>query len=161
MSAVKQFIENLSMRERIVLGLGVLATVALLVYALLLEPWYRELDRLRSSVPQKAADLAWMEKRVPIAIRLRARNTQKTTNSNTSLLSIVENSADKYKVPIRQINPAANGEVRIWFRETEFDPWLRWLEAIKAQGIDVTAANVDRAASEKVNIRLTVQKSAL
>lgn len=157
MKALQQFIHNLSVRERMVLGTGLVATIGLLSYALLLDPWYRELARLRDAVPQKTSDLAWMKSRVADAERLR-RNADSKRNKNTNVLSVVEKTAEQSKVPIRQINPGPEGEVKIWFREMDFDPWLRWLENLRKQGIEVTAASVDQTADNKVNIRLTVKK---
>jgi len=159
-ATLKEFLNNLNRREKLLVTVAVVITVCLLTYALLLEPWYRTLARLQTEVPQKQADLEWMTKQLPVVASLRAKQARKPADGNASLLSLVESTAEKSGVPIRQINPGNNGEVKIWFRETEFDPWLRWLESVKQQGVSVTEAAVDRAADNKVTIRLTVRKSA-
>lgn len=156
MKTLRQFISNLSARERFVLGLGLFVTIALLSYALLIAPWYRELTRLRAVVPQKMSDLAWMERQVGIIERLRSGSARKQTE-DVNILSVVEKTAAASRVPIRQINPGPEGEVKIWFRETDFDPWLLWLEKLRKQGIEVTAVSIDRTPEEKVDIRLTLK----
>ena len=157
MKSLSQLIENLNNRERLFLGVGLLVTVVIFVYTLALEPWYRELARLRSDVPQKEADLAWMQNHVVLATRLRTRNLNTHNGSSASLLSVVETTASAAKVPIRQIDPGGDGEVKIWFKETDFDPWLIWLESLRKRGIEATNVSVDRTADNKASVRLTVR----
>ncbi len=157
MKSLSQLIENLNNRERLFLGIGLLLTIGIFVYTLVLEPWYRELARLRSEVPKKEADLVWMQNHVALATRLRTKKLNMPNESSASLLSVVEKTANAAKVPIRQINPGGDGEVKIWFRETDFDPWLIWLESLRRRGIEATNVNVDRAADNKVSVRLTVR----
>ena len=140
-----------------VLGAGFVLTIAILTYALLLEPWYRELVRLRGEVPKKEADLQWMNGHVDVATRLRTKKQEKGSLTSTSLLSLVEKTADAAKVPIRQINPGNDGEVKIWFKETDFDPWLVWLESLRKHGVEATSVSIDRTGTDKVSIRLTVR----
>jgi len=133
----------LSGRERLALGIGTAAALAILVYALLWLPWQQELSRLRAEVPEKARTLAWMEAQAPRAVALsQEAESAGSRPTGLPLLTLLERSA----------------KIRVWMDDADFDQWLRWLESLRGAGIRVAEANIDRSVDNRVDIRVTLQR---
>lgn len=151
---------NLSFRERsILLGGGALA-VFILFYTFIWEPWQKDLEQLRSQVPEKSQDLIWMKEQARVIQPLLGKKTNPSNNTQTPLLTLIERSANQVKIrkAIRRISPTENDQVRIWLADADFDQWLRWLETLKSSNIKVTEANIDRSQTVGVSIRVTLQR---
>ncbi len=153
---------NLNTRERWVIVAGAAAVLFILVYALVWAPWQDALARLRLQVPVKQATLTWMQEQ---AVNIKSlRGQQKSASDDKDpLFTVVEQTAASAKLRdvIRRMSPGEEQEqVRIWLTDVDFDAWLQWLEQLRKRGIEVASATVNRAADNKVNIRVTLQRSS-
>lgn len=160
MATLQQRLSTMEPRERTVLVTGVSLAVLILGYVFIWEPWQQSLDRLRTQVPAKQADLNWMQQQAN-AIRPALRNAKnKKPGSNIPLLSVVEKSAEQAKLRdvIRRMAPGQDNEVKVWITDAKFDKWLKWLERLHKQGVEVSAATVNRSKENRVTIRLTLAR---
>ncbi len=148
---------GLNSRERRLLLLAGLLILGMSVYVLVLEPAYRRLDMLRVQVPAMQQDLDWMRAQVAANSALLA-GPKNTETRNTPLLTVIEQTASQagLRQQISRMAPAEEGRVRVWFDDVYFDPWLRWLEAVRREQISVHAVNIVGDKQGMVDIRLTV-----
>lgn len=162
MSALTGFWRSLNGRERWVLGGGGAAVLAILLYALVWEPWHADLRRLRQQVPAQQQALAWMQQQAAAVRPLLERAARSPEGRDLPLLTVVEQTAraSGLREAIRQMQPGEDGEVRIWIQDAPFDPWLLWTEELRKRGIESSAVSVSRSAQpNRVNIRMTLMRA--
>ncbi len=150
---------SLSARERSLLGIGLVAVIASIVYVSVLEPRYQRLKTLRNQVPAQLADLEWMKDQVRQHRELLAGQGAGSSVPSQPILTTVEQSATRagLRENIVRMQPAERGSVRVWFDDVAFDPWLRWVDALRRQNVTIAAVNIDRSGPGRVNIRVTLQ----
>jgi len=169
MNGLQRSWHNLSLRDQRILVLGSLIAVAILIYAFVWSPLQNNLKQLRPLVVSQSADLAWMQQHLAWMQQQasRIRQLNKVGNSKKSmnalpLLTVVDQTAKSEKIrdKIKQIQPGKeSGTAKIWFDKVVFEDWLRWLDKISAQDIDVTRVSITKSADyPKVNIRLELEK---
>lgn len=149
---------SLSRRERSLLLAGIVLVLAVAGYVLVLEPRYQRLYQLRAQVPALQADLSWMKAQVRGHQDLFQQRGAEA-GERPPLLTVLERSVTEAGLRDRmtRMQPAEQGQVRVWFDDVAFDAWLRWLGTLGGFGITVTAVNVDRGDPGRVDVRLTVR----
>ena len=161
MTYFRQIFGNLNARERQVLALGAVVLVLILVYTLVWVPWHDALRRLRIQVPAKQTTLSSMQEQAKQAKPLLKLQNNKS-NNDVPLLTVVENTAATAKMRdvIRRMSPGdQEGQVKVWLTEASFDSWLLWLEQLRKEAVEVVSSTISRSEGEKVNIRMTLQRS--
>ena len=160
MNELKQRLQSLTERERVVLGAGVIFTILIILYAFVWEPWQKELNRLRTQVPVKQETLVWMQKQADQVGPLLQKEAIAKQLDNQPLLTVIEGSAQRSGLSkyVRRMAPGENGQVQIWLTEVEFDKWITWLEQLRTLGIEVNTASVNRTKDNRVTIRVTLQR---
>lgn len=159
MGPLRQKLQNLTPRERGVLGVGVLGAGLIVIYAFVWQPWQDELNRLRAQVPLKQETLQWMRQQAALIEPLVNNPNKPKRASDKPLLTVVEQSAQQSKISpyIRRMAPGEDGQVKIWLTDADFDKWIVWLERLRRIGIEVYSASINRAKDNKVTIRVTLQ----
>jgi general secretion pathway protein M len=157
---VKQYDElkawylSLEQREQRILAAGAVFVVAMMLYLMLLAPYFNSRHRLEAGIQQRQTEVAWMG---PAAAQLQALRGQQPSGipSNQSLLAVVSRSAaDAGFGPVmKQAQTGNDGSVRVQMQGVSFDNLIRWLGTLRRQyGISVrdltaqktaTAGNVD------------------
>jgi type II secretory pathway component PulM len=152
------FWTGLNPRERLLLGWGLFALIATILYVFILEPRYQRLSVLRLQVPTKQSDLAWMQAQVESNAALKSGVKNALSAERLPLLTIVEKTSTQsgLRKKISRMQPAQNGAVRVWFNEVQFNPWINWLDVLRDQGVSVDAASISRESEGVVNIRVTL-----
>jgi len=144
---LQEYWSGLQPRERRVLAGGGVATVLILFYALILEPFTSELARLESSVATQQEELAWMQRAAVEAKSLSAGAPQAGANRNgQAIMSVIDSSARKHGLAkaLKQLSPSG-GKVRVRLESAAFDALLNWLGELGAkQGVPVSSLNMER-----------------
>jgi len=160
MNQLKRLWYSISQRERAMVSVGVAGVLAIVLYSLVWAPWQQQLQRLRDQVPAKRQTLAWMEQAArEAAPLLKKRKDSGSGDQNLPILTIVEQTATAMQLrdAIKQMRPGDNNEVQVNLQEAEFDTWLKWIDALSKQGIEIGAAAAGRGQDPgKANIRMTL-----
>lgn len=150
---------NLQPREQRTLLLGALVALPLLIYALFVDPFAQELERLRQGVADNRELLAWMEQS---ASRVKASRSSGAAGSRQggSLLSLVDSSAKKNGLggALKQVTPEGKG-VRLRLEQAGFDEMVRWLGWLGGErGVAVSSLTLERlAGSGLVNATVVLE----
>lgn len=163
---MKAWWNQLSNRERWLVGGGSVLTLLLIVYALIWQPFQKELGRLRQTVAEQRADLAWMRQAAIEAKRLEnvqaGPKSQLPEGVRRSLLIVVDQSARAAGLgtAVKRVEPQGDDRVRIWLEQAGFDQLIGWLDTLRQdQGIQTANAVIDRQAGGRVDARLILQES--
>jgi general secretion pathway protein M len=151
---------EISERDRLVLGVGGVLVLSILVYTFMWEPWHTGLDRLSVQLPVKRMAHKRISEQAEIAVNFTGRDGNMAEIDRKPLLTIVEDTARRAKLRdvIRQMTPGEEeGQVRIWLSGATFDNWLAWVDTLgRNHGVDVITATVQRSDDDKVDIRATL-----
>lgn len=155
-----QYWNNLSARDQRTLLLGALVALPLLFYALVIDPFARELDRLEQQVAEDRELLAWMEQAAAQVKGLRAGGAG-ARNGGGSLLSLIDSSAKQNGLggALKQVKPEGEG-VRLRLEQAAFDDLVRWLGRLGAEhGVGVTSLTLERlAVTGQVNATVVLER---
>lgn len=151
MDKVRDWLANLSPRERnLVYGAGALLGVALL-YLLLVLPFTSTTRKLAARVEQKTNDLAWMRQAAPQAMAAAGLASRST---GESLVVIVDRTAREAGLgtALRDQSPSGDGGVRLRIEGASFDTLITWLVSLQQQyGVAVDIAMIDAVGPGLVN----------
>jgi general secretion pathway protein M len=145
---MKQYWSNLQPRERYTLLGGAIVLALILLYALVIDPFSQELNRLQQSVKSQEEVLAWMHQASAEVKRLRAGGPGAKRTPGQSLMSLIDASARSTGLSgaIKQIKPEAGG-VKVRLEGVAFDDMLRWLEQLhRNYSVSVTTLVMERLA---------------
>jgi len=159
MNQLKRLWYSVSPRERVMVVTGAAAVLAIVLYSLVWSPWQQQLQRLRDQVPGKRQTLAWMEQAAREVAPLIKKHTDAGGGQNLPILTVVEQTATAMELrdSIKQMRPGDNNEVQVNLQEAEFDTWLKWIDSLSKQGIEISAAAAGRGQDPgKANIRMTL-----
>lgn len=147
---------NLNSREKLLLGLMLPLTIALIGYFYFYVPTRQSLLELRISVPKMAAEYAWMKNELALAEPWTKGNDNAV--SAQPLLTVIERRAidSDIKQAIQRVQPSGNNLVQIWFQDVNSDKWLRFIDSLAADGVVIESATVTRKSEGLVNIRSTL-----
>jgi type II secretory pathway component PulM len=161
MNQVRDWLANLSVRERnLVYGAAALLGV-LLLYLLLVLPFQTADSRLTKRVEQKSANLAWMREKAPQIMS--AAGTVQSRQGGESLVVIVDRTAREAGLgtALRDQSPTGENGLRLRLEAASFDTLVAWLVSLQQQhGIGIDAATVDAAAPGLVNATLTLSQAS-
>ena len=158
---VRDWVGNLSPRERnLVYAAGALLAVALL-YLLLVLPFTTSSRKLESRVEKKGADLAWMRQVAPQAMAA-AGMAQARGNGGESLVVVVDRTAREAGLggALRDQSPNGNAGLRLRMEGASFDTLVTWLVVLQQQhGVTVESATIDAAGPGMVNATLSLAQA--
>ncbi len=149
---------NLSIREKLLLGLILPLVAAVLFYLYLWQPTYTEVKRLRLSVPEKNATLAWMRHR--LANSRTGSESSVAEESRGPILTVIEQVAIAagVKPAIQRVQPGNDGSVEVWYQEVVADQLFRWIDQLAEAGIAVQTATITRLTPGLVSARVKVSR---
>lgn len=158
---VWQWFMGLEIRERRVLGAGVIVLVAFVLYVAVISPYLQYRHMLATELQSQHALLTWMR---PAARRIESsQDGQHRALPGGSLLSAVNSSAASAGLgsALQQAQTTNNGAVRVHFNSADFDSLTRWLVTLqRTYGITVSDATVTRASGAGlVDASLEVQSA--
>ena len=160
---MKVWWESLSIRERLLVGGGAALTVILLLYALVWQPFQASSRRLRLSVAEQRAELAWMRQAAAEVKRLDSGGAARPVTDGRSLLTLVDQTARSAGLGngLKRVAPQGDDKLSAQLDAVEFDLLISWLGALERDHrIVIVNLSVERTATPgRVNARLILQGS--
>lgn len=157
---MKAWWESLSTREHALVVVGTAITLALLLYVLVWEPFQANNRRLRQSVAEQRADLAWMRQAAQDVKRLSDASAGPAAGDDRSLLTLVDQTARAAGLgpALKRIAPQGDDKLSAQLEGAEFDKLIPWLGALEHDHRALIASlSVDRTdIPGRVNARLVV-----
>lgn len=157
---MKAWWENLGARERGLIVVGTVLVMMLLSYVLAWEPLRNSDRRLRQSVAERRADLAWMRQAAEEIKRLGGAEAARPVADNRSLLTLVDQTARAAGLgaALKRVAPQGDDKLSAQLDGAEFDKLIPWLSALERdQAIAIISLNVDRTdAPALVNARIVL-----
>ena len=156
---LKAWYLSLEHREQRILAAGAVFVVAMVLYLLLLAPYFNSRHRLEAEIAQRQIEITWMG---PAAAQLQALRGQQPSGipSNQSLLAVVSRSAADagFGQVMKQAQTGNDGSVRVQMQGVAFDGLIRWLGTLRRQyGISVRDLTAQKtAAAGSVDTTLTL-----
>lgn len=161
---MKDWWQQLNLRQQRLLMLAGVVLLGVIVYVGLWEPLAesRQLERERVAEQQALHD--WLNAVAPVAERLQREGDQAVDLGGRSLLGLTDSTvrAAGLAGSLSRIEPAGDGQVRVWLDNADFISTINWLQQLSLDyPIEVTHLGMDRAGNDgKVNVRLTLQTNA-
>lgn len=157
MQNLQQRFAALAPKDRLALTLlGIFIGLILVVYVLIL-PANRYADNAAEHHRERAELLAWMQANEGAARMMAGQNLDRPRPAaGQSILSLASQTAQSHSISFKRFEPFADGGLRIWLDNIDFNKMLMWLTQLQEQyGIDVLQASVDRGKnSGKVSAKL-------
>lgn len=157
---MKAWWENLGARERGLIVVGTVLVMMLLSYVLAWEPLRNSDRRLRQSVAERRADLAWMRQAAEEIKRLGGAGAARPVADNRSLLTLVDQTARATGLgaALKRVAPQGDDKLSAQLDGAEFDKLIPWLSGLERdQAIAIISLNVDRTdAPALVNARVVL-----
>ncbi len=160
---MKEWLDSLAPRERLLALGGIAAVVLLLIYFSVWRPLVVDAERLRHAVAQQFSSLAWMRGAAAEVQTLKRSVPPVATDTGGSLLAVVDRAATQSQVKdrIRRLQPEGAQTVRVELEAVDFNRFIAWLGALQGQGIQPTSLSLTRVeTSHQVEARLTLERSA-
>jgi general secretion pathway protein M len=144
---MKEWWNNLSLRDKQLFALGLLAVIFFLIYSLVWSPLDNKVSALRTTLQHNQKLLTWMQA-ADKQIESYKNTSQTTTAQSTgSLLSIVQNEINQSSLSkdLSQLHQAEDDSVQLSFQHVGFDPLIRWLTQLWQQhNITITRASIKK-----------------
>jgi general secretion pathway protein M len=149
MQQLKDKLNSLKPRERIVVLGGAALVLLTAIYVLGLAPLYSAVNAQAKRVAQKEGDLAWMRSVSGEVAVLSAANPTRPGPSNESLVVLIDRAARECGLSSSLTGQTPNGEhgIRVRLEAAEFDKLMVCLGTLQqVHSVDVESATIDRTA---------------
>jgi general secretion pathway protein M len=160
LEALRDWLANLSVRERnLVYAAGALVAIALL-YLVLILPFTTTGTRMSARVAQKSTDLAWMRAQAPQAMA--AAGVAQSRGGGESLVVVIDRTAREAGLgtALRDQSPNGNAGLRLRMEGASFDTLVTWLANLQQQyGVGIDTAQIDAAGPGLVNATLSLTQA--
>ena len=155
---MKEYLDRLSERDRLLLMLVVAAVIILLLFA----GWHSfasRVDRMHDVLSSQQATLAHMKQAAQQVRQLRGK-APVHSSAGQSLMALLDSTARQSGLhdAVKRVDPDGQDKVRLRLEQAGFDDMMRWLESLsRSYGITVENITIDRLDSVGlVNARLTL-----
>jgi general secretion pathway protein M len=163
MKKLRAYWSGLQPRERRILGIGGAALVLMLLYALVLDPYTSNVQRLRETVSEQRALLTWMEQAAQEVRQLRGAGSAPASTDGRSLLAITDSSARQAGLgdSVTRVEPDGERSVRVWLDKAAFNDMVRWLDELREQhAVVIDGAVVERSDTPgRVDARVVLKEA--
>lgn len=138
---MKEWWNNLALREKQMLTLGAFVIGILAVYVLLWSPIDNKVSTLRSQMVRNQELLSWMQDTDKQIQTYEKSSQQKPVRNTGSLLSIIQKQINRtaFVTALSQLHQVENDSVQLTFQKVDFDKLISWLIPLtQQQGIVIT-----------------------
>ena len=136
---LRSWYQALPERDRRILLLGGIALGVILVYLVILHPFFSGKQALQTHIQEQQGLVAWMR---PAAAQIQSLRGQQSGGlpAGQSLLAVVDASAGQagFGAALKQVQTGNDGSVRVQMQGVAFDNLVRWLGDLQ-QRYGVTA----------------------
>ena len=149
MQQLKDKLNSLQPRERIIVIAGAILVLVVAVYVLALAPLYSAVNAQAKRVAQKEGDLAWMRSVSGEVAVLSANAPSRPGPSNESMVVLIDRTARECGLGASLTGQTPNGErgIRVRLEGAEFDKLMVCLGTLQqVHAVDVESASIDRTA---------------
>lgn len=159
---MKDWLESLESRERMLLAAGAALLALLLIYVLVLAPIRTDYQQLKKSVTEQQATAAWMQESAQIIQSLGSSDGGAARGlGGRSLLSVTDATARASGLgpALKRVEPEGGNSVRVWLEGASFDVFIKWLVTLNNQhGVAASSVTLERnEAAGQVDARLTLE----
>jgi general secretion pathway protein M len=161
MQKIKDRLNALQPRERIIVIGGAILVLVTAVYVLGLAPLYAAVNAQAKRVQQKEGDLAWMRSVAGEVAMLSASAPGRPGPGNESLVVLIDRTAQQCGVGPALTGQTPSGEhgIRVRLEGAEFDKLMVCLGTLQqVHAVDVASATIDRTGKPglvNANLELT------
>lgn len=168
MSDFKRWFFSQSMSSQLLLSVTAVLIIVLMMLEFIFDPWQQRINLSRSQVEDKVETIQWMQaqaknnKSVIAAASSKSSNDAVSSSSKSSLITRIEQTSKRIKIysSIERISPDKAGRVKVWINNADFNLWLKWVETIKSQGINMVETRISQLEeNDAVNITASFQSS--
>ncbi|MGE0370285.1 MAG: type II secretion system protein GspM [Gammaproteobacteria bacterium] len=160
---MKQFIANLSDRERVLLAGGGGGALLVLLFLIAWHPFSRYVERLDDNVVAQRELRVWMQQAAVEVKQLRG-SAPARRGASQSLLAVADSTARQHGLAaaMKRVEPEGTDKVRIRLEQAGFDDMTRWLELlVREHGVRIESITIDgRNQTGTVDARLALQAGA-
>lgn len=159
---MKDWLEKLEPRERLMLFAGAVLLGLLLLYVLVLAPLRSGYHALQESVAEQRETVVWMQGSAQTIQRLSSSSGAAVKGlGGRSLLAVTDSTARAGGLgpALKRVEPEGSNSVRVWLEGAPFDVLIKWLGTLSTQhGVDADTVTLERIeAAGLVNARLMLE----
>lgn len=161
MGAMRERIDQLAPRERLVLLAGGLVVILLLLYVMVWQPLSRNHARLTGEVAEYGSELEWMRS-AAMEARLLESGSQEAVADSRSLIARVTAELRADQIRAERVQPEGDDRLRLGLERVAFTGLLAPLERMQAKyGIRVVEAAIEPVPDSPglVNARMLLQRN--
>lgn len=134
---MKDWWDNLQYRDRMLLMATAALVITLFFYLFAYEPIIKKQSTLTQRITSQRQLASWMQDTSVKIKQLQGGSSEATpvVSSNTSMLSIIENSSRQANLrnPIQRMEPVGSNGVKLWIEKAPFDSVIQWLGELNRQ----------------------------
>jgi general secretion pathway protein M len=146
---VKDWLQSLNARERVLVIGGGILVVLVAIYMLVLAPFYKSIDQRADRVSRKAEDLAWMQSAAGDLTALAASGATAAEATGESLVVLVDRTAREAGLggKVTGQTPTGDAGIRVRLEQAPFDVIVAWFAVLEQRyGIAIESVSIDRTA---------------
>ena len=159
---MKQWLNSLSPRERIMVLSAAVVVGLFFLYALIWEPISGKYQQLKQDVVNAEETLTWIRQASVEIKQLRGNDPlANRPQGRQFVLGMIERTARGGRLGnvMKRVQPEGQHGVRVWFEDAVFDDVLQWLDILdSAHGLQVKEITIEKEQNPGlVNVRVLLE----
>ncbi len=140
-----KLLERYTLREKAIVGVGVLVLIVLGIHAFVIEPYQERVATVREAIAQQRADLAWM--RSAVAGMPTGRAVAGTAQISGTLANFINQAVQRQGLSgqLSQISPIGNDEIRMRYSAVDFNRLVNFIAQVNSSGLDIKDIRISAA----------------
>lgn len=140
-----KLLERYTLREKTIVGLGLLVLIVLGIHAFVIEPYQERVTTVREAIAQQRADLAWM--RSAVAGMPTEGAVAGTAQISGTLANFINQAVQRLGLSgqLSQISPIGNDEIRMRYSAVDFNRLVSFIAQVNSSGLDIKDIRISAA----------------
>ena len=138
-------LERYTLREKAIVGLGLLVLILLGIHALVIEPYQQRVSALHEEIEQQRADLAWM--RSAVAGMPTGSSGPATSKISGTLANFIDQAVRRQGLSgqLSQMSPVGNDEIRMRYNAVDFNRLVGFIAEVSTSGLEIKDLRISAA----------------